>query len=94
MPRPTIEAPQAARSAAPRSRDPSTRSALDHARERTRGWIAIALFAPLPVGVLIAVLALVFGRLTVVDLKELFASLNLSTIIGLTIGFYFGRSTK
>jgi hypothetical protein len=40
------------------SREPSARSTLDHAHERTRGWIAIALFAPLSVGVLIAVLAL------------------------------------
>jgi hypothetical protein len=94
MRRPTVEDPQAATQAAPRSRDPSARSALDHARERTRGWIALALLAPLPVGVLIAVLALVFGKLTVAELKELFASLNLSTIIGLAMGFYFGRSTK
>jgi hypothetical protein len=57
-------------------------STLDHARERTRGWIAIALLAPLPIGVLIAVLALVFGRLTVAELKELFASLELGTIVG------------
>ena len=28
------------------------------------------------------------------ELKELFASLNLGTIIGLAMGFYFGRSTK
>jgi hypothetical protein len=54
--------------------------------------IAIALFAPLSVGVLIAVLGLVFGQLTVAEPKELFASLNLSTLI--TMGFYFGRYTK
>ena len=28
------------------------------------------------------------------ELKELFASLNLGTIIGLAMGFYFGRSAK
>ena len=77
-----------------RSREPSRRSALDHARECTRSWIAIALFAPLSVSVLLAVLALVFGRLTVADLKELFASLSLNTLIGAAMGFYFGHLTK
>jgi uncharacterized membrane protein len=46
------------------------------------------------VSILIAVLALVFGRLTVADLKELFTSLNLGTIVSLAIAFYFGRSRK
>jgi hypothetical protein len=59
---------------------------IDQARERTRGWIAIALFAPLSIGVLFAVLALVFGKLTVADLKELFASLSLNTLIGAATG--------
>jgi hypothetical protein len=94
MRRPPIEDPQAATSAAPRSRDTSARFAIDRDRERTRGWIAIALFAPLSVSVLLAVLALVFGRLTVADLKELFASLSLNTLIRAAMGFYFGRLTK
>jgi hypothetical protein len=94
MRRRTVVDPQAATPAAPRSRDSSACSALDHARERTRGWIAIALFAPLSIGFLIAVLALVLGRITVAELKELLASLNLGTLIALAMGFYFGRSTK
>ena len=87
---------QAATPAAPssRPREPSGRSELDRSRERTRRWIAMALIAPLSVGILISVLALVFGRLTVAELKDLFASLNLSTLIGIAMGFYFGRFTK
>jgi hypothetical protein len=38
--------------------------------------------------------ALVFGRLTVADLKQLFASLSLNTLIGAAMGFCFGRLTK
>jgi hypothetical protein len=33
-------------------------------------------------------------RLTVADLKELFASLSVNTLIGAAMGFYFGRFTK
>ena len=91
MRRRTVVDPRTASPPAPRSRD---QGKLDRARERTRGWIAITLLAPLSIGVLIAVLALAFGRLTVADLRELFASLNLGTIMGLAMGFYFGRSTK
>jgi hypothetical protein len=68
---------------------------IDHVRERIRGRIACALFGLLTLVVLISVLGLVIGRLTVGDLRELFASLGpLTMLVGTLMGFYFGRVTK
>jgi hypothetical protein len=73
---------------------PSPTVEVDRSRERTRTGIAIALFVPLSVSVLLGVLALVIGKLTVADVKELFAALSLNTLIGAAMGFYFGRISK
>jgi hypothetical protein len=45
--------------------------------------------------VLLAVFGLLIGRLSVGDLKELLASLGLlTTLVGTTMGFYFGHVAK
>ncbi len=77
--------------AASRTQEQSQRLALDQARERTRGWITIALVAPVSAGLLVSVLGLALGSIKVGDLKELFNSL--SPLIGSAMGFYFGRHT-
>jgi hypothetical protein len=63
-------------------------------RERTRGWIAFAVIGPPALVSLAAVVGLLIGRVSVTDLKELFASLGLNTLVGTAMGFYFGRVTK
>jgi membrane protein YqaA with SNARE-associated domain len=89
-------------SAAPRTVAASTVAAtavagadLELVRERTRGRIALALIALLSALVLPGMAGLLFGRLSVNDLKELLASLGvLTTLVGTAMGFYFGRITK
>lgn len=82
------------RSAASPSSLPTGASDLDLVRERTRGWIALAFIAPLASVVPLALLALVIGKLSVGDVKELFASLGLTPLVCTAMGFYFGRVTK
>jgi len=73
----------------------ATIRSLDQERERIRGWIAFTLFGLLAVVVLLAVVGLLIGRLSVVELKEVFASLGLlTTLVGTAMGFYFGRATR
>jgi hypothetical protein len=68
---------------------------LELVRERTRGRIAFALIALLSLLVLPGMGGLLFGRLSVNDLKELLSSLGvLTTLVGTAMGFYFGRITK
>jgi hypothetical protein len=59
-----------------------------------RGWITLAFVVPLTSVVPLAVLGLLFGRLSAGEMKELLASLGLTPLICTAMGFYFGRVTK
>lgn len=59
-----------------------------------RGRTALAFVVPLASVVPIALVGLLFGRLSVGEVKELLASLGLTQLICTAMGFYFGRVTK
>lgn len=67
---------------------------LSLVRERMRGRLALAFVVPLASVVPLALLGLLFRRLSVGDVKELLASLGLTPLICTAMGFYFGRVTK
>ena len=52
----------------------------------------MSLIGVLAVVILLAVAAVLLGRISVADLKDLFSSMGLlTTLVGTAMGFYFGR---
>ena len=63
---------------------------LERERERTRRWV-MSSFALVP---LLSLVAVMTGKLTPADVKELVASFGLTQLLCLGMRFYFGRTTK
>jgi hypothetical protein len=77
------------------SRALSTVGDIEMVRERTRGWIALAVIGLLALVVLSGVIGLASGKLSVNDVKELITSQTaLTALVGTAMGFYFGQTMK
>lgn len=63
-------------------------------RERMRARLALAFAAPLASVVPLVLLGLLFGKLSVSDVKELVSAFGLTQLVALAMGFYFGRVTR
>ncbi len=59
-----------------------------------RVWLALAFAAPLASVVPLILLGLLFGKLSVGDVKDLAGTFGVTQLAGLAMGFYFGRVTK
>lgn len=78
----------------PKTEATAASSDLNLVRERMRGWITLGFVVPLASVAPLALLGLLVGKLSVVDVKELLAALGLTPLVCTAMGFYFGRVTK
>jgi len=63
-------------------------------RERTRHWLVLVGVAAYASVVPLAMVALLIGKSSAAEVRELFAGLNVPTIAMCAVTYYFGRASR